>query len=347
MRVAVATVQIPFIRGGAEALAEGLCDALRNAGHAAEIVSVPFKWYPPASIPQQVLACRLLDLTESMGTRIDRLIGLKFPAYLIAHPDKVLWLLHQHRGAYDLWEQHWGDLYGQPGGEEARDVIRSADTRLIAQARRVYAISPNVAGRLRQFNGIEAEPLYHPPPLAGRYHRAPAGDYLLMPSRLNGVKRQDLVVEAMGLTRQPVRVVFMGAADDAAWAYGVMARAEAIAPGRAAWLGAVTDERKVELLSAALAVLVPPLDEDYGYVTLEAMLSAAAVITCMDSGGPVAFVEHGQTGLVCEPDPAALAGAMDALWADRPRALAMGQAGLDRYQALGLSWDHVVQCLLA
>ena len=347
MRVAVATVQIPFIRGGAEALADGLCDALRTAGHEAEIVSVPFKWYPPSVIPQQVLACRLLDLTQSMGTPIDRMIGLKFPAYLIPHPDKVLWLLHQHRGAYDLWEQHWGDLYGQPGGQEARDVIRSADTRLIGEMRRVYAISPNVAGRLNRFNGIQAQPLYHPPPLAGRYHRGEPGEYLLMPSRLNGVKRQDLVVEALGHTQQPVRVVFMGAADDAAWAHGVMARAEAVAPGRTTWLGGVTDDRKVELLSAALAVVVPPLDEDYGYVTLEAMLSAAAVITCTDSGGPLAFVEHGRTGLVCEPDAAALADAMDTLWADRPRALAMGQAGLDHYRSLELSWDHVVQCLLA
>ena len=69
------------------------------------------------------------------------------------------------------------------------------------------------------------------------------------------------------------------------------------------------DQQKIDLLSAALAVLVPPLDEDYGYVTLEAMLSARAVITCTDSGGPLEFIEHGATGLVCEPDPAALADA--------------------------------------
>ncbi len=167
-----------------------------------------------------------------------------------------------------------------------------------------------------------------------------------MPSRVNGPKRQDLVVEALARTRQPVRVVFIGAADDPAWADGVMARAEAVAPGRASWLGAVSDERKIELLGRALGVLVPPLDEDYGYVTLEAMLSARAVITCTDSGGPLEFVEHGRTGLVCEPDAAALADAMDELWADRARARALGQAGLAAYRALGLSWEHVVQCLL-
>ena len=346
MRVAVATVQVPFVHGGAELLAVNLCTALREAGHEAEIVSVPFKWYPAATIAEQMLACRLLDLTESMGTRIDRLIGLKFPAYLIPHPDKVQWILHQHRGAYDLWAQHWGDLYGAPGGAEARDAIQTADTRLIPEARRVWAISRNVADRLRRFNGIEAEPLYHPPPLAGRYWNGPVGDYLLMPSRINGLKRQDLVVDALGRTRQPVHVVFIGAADDPAWAAGLKDRAAAAAPGRTTWLGGVPDERKIELLAGALGVLIPPLDEDYGYVTLEAMLSARAVLTCTDSGGPLEFVQHGRTGLVTEPNAASVAESMDQLWSDRTRARVMGEEGLAAYHALGLSWDHVVQCLL-
>src|SRR5215471_15350212 len=110
VRVVVATVRAPFVRGGAEAHAEGLRDALLAAGHEAEIVAVPFKWYPPERITDQMLACRLLDLTESDGVAIDRLIALKFPAYLIPHPAKVLWVLHQHRPAYDLWEHALGDL---------------------------------------------------------------------------------------------------------------------------------------------------------------------------------------------------------------------------------------------
>ena len=347
MRVAITTVQVPFVSGGAEMHAQGLCQALREAGHEAEIVRVPFKWYPANTIPQQILACRLFDLTESMGTRIDRVIGLKFPAYLIPHPDKVLWILHQHRAAYDMWEQHWGDLYGAPGGAEAREVIRSADTRLIPEARRVFANSRNVAGRLLRFNGIEATPLYHPPPFEDRYHSAPQGDYLLMPSRFNGPKRQNLVVEALSHTRLPVRVVFIGGADSPDWAEEVMARADEIASGRAQWLGPVSEDRKIELLSAALGVLVPPLDEDYGYVALEAMLSSRAIITCTDSGGPLEFVEHERNGLVCAPELRALADAMDRLWADRMLARRLGEEGLAQYRGLGLSWEHVVQCLLA
>lgn len=347
MRVAVVTSQIPFVYGGAERHAVGLTDAVRAAGHEAELVTIPFKWYPPETIAQQVLACRLLDLSESMETRTDLVIGLKFPAYLVRHPNKVLWILHQHRSAYDLWDSHWGDLYGQPGGEEAMSFIREADSRLIPEARRVFANSKNVADRLQRFCGIESEPLYHPPPLAERFYSGEANDYLLMPSRINGPKRQELVVQALLLTRYPVKVVFIGAADTSAYLATVQALAAGLGPGRATWHGAVSDDRKIALMAEALGVLVPPFDEDYGYVTLEAMLAARPVITCTDSGGPREFVIDGETGLVCAPTAGALAEAMDQLWSGRAEARRMGQAGQERYAALGLSWDRVVECLLA
>src|SRR5438552_1765797 len=137
MRILIATVQVPFIRGGAEILAEGLRDALLAAGHQAEIVAVPFKWYPPERILDHMLACRLLDLTETAGVAVDRVIGLKFPAYLIPHPNKVLWVLHQHRMAYEMWDHPFGDLITSPQGPRVRDAIQEADQRLIPETRGV------------------------------------------------------------------------------------------------------------------------------------------------------------------------------------------------------------------
>ena len=132
MMVLIATTSVPFIRGGAEILAEGLRDAICAAGHKAEIVSIPFKAYPPSCVTDHMLACRLLDITETYRIPIDRVIGLKFPAYLIPHPNKVLWLLHQHRTAYDLWDHPLaGDLIQSPGGGAVREAIREADRTLI------------------------------------------------------------------------------------------------------------------------------------------------------------------------------------------------------------------------
>jgi glycosyltransferase involved in cell wall biosynthesis len=347
VRVAIATVQVPFVRGGAEMLAEGLRNALRGAGHEAEILSVPFKWYPAERIPPQILAARLLDLEESCGVPIDRLIGLKFPAYLMRHPSKVLWLLHQHRSAYDLWDGLLGDLRPAPRGLEVRDIIRGADTRLIPEARAVYTISTNVTCRLRRFCGIDSTPLYHPPPHADLYALKGYGDFFLMPSRVNATKRQDLVLEALLRTRNPVRVCFIGAPDSPGYAEALKARAAGALPEeRAVWLGGVPDREKVELLGRCLAVVFPPVDEDYGYVTLEAMLSSKAVVTCSDSGGPLEFVRDGETGVVCPPDADALARALDALWEDRASARRMGEAARAHYQTMPIGWDRVIECLL-
>ena len=115
-----------------------------------------------------MLACRLLDVTEVMGTPVDLLIGLRFPAYLIPHPNKVLWILHQFRTAYELWDHQLGDLIYSPNGAEVRDAIRQADRHFIGQAKLVYANSANVAARLKYFCDIEAAPLYHPPPHRGK-----------------------------------------------------------------------------------------------------------------------------------------------------------------------------------
>ena len=83
------------------------------------------------------------------------------------------------------------------------------------------------------------------------------------------------------------------------------------------FLGTVDDDQLIQLYKDALAVVYPPFDEDFGYVTLEAFLSRKPVITCTDSGGPNEFVVDGVNGFVCEPAPAALAAAINRLADDR------------------------------
>ena len=349
MRILIATVQIPFVRGGAEVHAEGLREALLRAGHEAEIVQIPFRWYPPARIAEQILACRLLDLTEFTGIKIDALIGLKFPAYLIPHPRKVLWILHQHRQAYDLWQNtEMGDLVNFSDGAEARDLVRQADRTLIPEAKAVYANSRNVAERLRKYCGLDSTPLYHPPPHADAFYCDEAEDYLFFPSRLSPAKRQARVVEALALTRRPVRVLFAGTADHPDYAAALKDLAARLRVGaRIEWLGHVSEKRKRQLYAQALGVVYPPLDEDYGYVTLEAMLSSKPVITATDSGGALEFVSDAETGLIAEPTAEGLARAMDTLWQNRRRAKNWGEAGRRRYESLEISWPRVVEALLA
>ena len=347
MRILLATTQVPFVRGGAEVLAEGLRDALAAKGHQAEIVAIPFKWYPPERILDSMLACRLLDLTEVCGNRVDLLIGLKFPAYYIPHPNKALWIVHQHRSAYDLWEHPMADLHRFPNGAQVRDAIRQADRKLIPEARVIATISRNVSRRLEHYCGIASEPLYNPPAHAGCFHCAGQEDYLFYPSRLDRSKRQDLVIEALARTKQPVAVQFAGAPNEPGYLEAMRERARALGiEERVQWLGLVSEEEKIERYARSLGVLFPPLDEDYGYVSLEAMLSSKPLITCADSGGPLEFVQPDLTGLVAEPTPDSLAQAMDTLWDNRAGAQNMGRAARERYAGMGISWENVIRHLL-
>jgi glycosyltransferase involved in cell wall biosynthesis len=346
MRVLIATVQVPFVRGGAELHAEGLMAALNAAGHQAEIVRMPFKWYPPERILDHIAAARLFDVTESVGRPIDRVIGLKFPAYFLPHPNKVLWILHQHRAAYDFWGGPLCDLMRYPNGEDVRDAIRSADVGFIREARAVYANSRNVARRLKRFCGIDSEPLYHPPPGADLFHTAPGENFFYFPSRVNPSKRQLLVVEALALCKEPVRVRFSGGTDDPAYSRTIAERIRELRlADRIDWRDEVGDDEHRDSFARCLGVVFPPIDEDYGYVTLEGMLASKPVITCSDSGGPLEFVIDGETGLIVEAAPQAVAQGLDRLWRDRDGAARLGRSGHDHYQRSHISWAGVVEAL--
>jgi glycosyltransferase involved in cell wall biosynthesis len=348
MRVAILTVQLPFVRGGAELLAEGLLAALRQGGHEAEIVTIPFLGHPPERIPEQILACRLLDVSHSCGVPIDRVIGLKFPAYLIPHPNKVLWILHQHRQAYDLWSHEFAGMSNHPAGQEIRDAIRQADMRLIPEARHIFTIARNVSKRLMEHCQIASTALYHPPQGAEQFYCADDHGYLYYPSRLSPLKRQSLVIRALAMTRQPVCIHFAGTPDVPTYGEELKALAADLGVAdRVAWLGYVTTEEKIRQYAHARGVVFTPLDEDYGYITLEAMLAGKPVVTCTDSGGPLEFVSHREAGLVAEPTLDSLAEALDEVWADPGRARRLGAAGRERYNSLGISWDNVVEKLLS
>jgi len=103
----------------------------------------------------------------------------------------------------------------------------------------------------------------------------------------------------------------------------------------------------VGLLLGALGVYYGPFDEDYGYVTIEGFAARRPVVTLGDSGGPLEFVQDGETGLVAPPDPVAIAGAFDRLYADRVLAARLGASGRALIEREVPSWSEIVARLLA
>ena len=349
MHILIATTQVPFVHGGAEVHAHNLQEALRAAGHQVEIVAVPFKWYPPERMLDAMLVCRLLDLTESCGRKIDLVIGLKFPAYLIPHPNKVLWILHQHRQAYEQWDHPLSDMVYHGNGREVRDAIRRADTELIPEARAVFTNSQNVSHRLLRFCGLDSTPLYHPPHHADAFYRSEPEPYFFLPSRINASKRQHLAIEALAHAGNGnMRLVICGESEDARYYEKLQHAVSSLGlQNRVQFLGRVNEKEKLQLYAQCLGVLYPPVDEDYGYVTLEGMLSSKPVITCTDSGGPLEFITDGDTGAVVGPEPAEIGAAMAALADNRPRAVRLGNAAREDYLRRNITWDRVVEKLVS
>jgi glycosyltransferase involved in cell wall biosynthesis len=343
--VLICTAQVPFTTGGAESHVEGLRRALTEAGYNAEVAALPFKWYPPSEIMRGTLAWRMLDVTEANGKPVDLVVGMKFPAYTVAHPRKVLWVIHQHRSAYNLWGTPFDDLSTYPEGARVRDLIRHCDARFLPEARRVFANSRAVAERLMRYNRIESEPLYHPPPRAERLRPGPQGNYVFYPSRVEPQKRQELLIEAMSFVRTEARAVIAGSAPERE-RYESLIKHYRV-EDRVELRGFVDEAEMIELYSNALGVCYLPFDEDYGYVTLEAMLSAKPVIVTSDGGGAAEFVEHGVEGLVAEPFALAVADCIDRLYADRAEALRMGERAREKLLSMNLSWQNVVEKIIA
>ena len=342
MRIAVCAPQVPFERGGTEILAETLAGQLRQRGHEVEDDKIPFKWYPGARAVRDALLWRLLDLEEAQGRPIDLVIATKFPSYAIRHANKVVWLVHQFRQAYELDGADFGQFDQHPFDRATVRTIHRLDRRTLGEARRLFAISQNVADRLHRSTGLEAEVLRPPPQQLAFRSPDGSGEFVLSVSRLDRTKRVDLLLEAAALEAS-LKVVVVGEGPERARLERLTA--ERGLDGRVRFAGRVAGDELVELYARCLAVFYAPFDEDFGFVPYEAFLSEKPVVTTRDAGGPLEVVVDRENGAVCEPAPAAIASALSWLAAHPERAREWGRAG--KRTAERVTWDAVVERLLA
>ena len=332
MRIAVCRPQVPFARGGAEIFTDELVRQLRARGHEAEVVSVPFKWYPGQRVLTQAFLWRLLDLTEADGMPIDLVVATKFPSYCVRHPCKVVWLLHQFRQAYELDRTELGQFSESAEDRALRRRVQRLDGKALGEARRLFATSGNVADRLRRSTGLEAEVLPHPPQeLADRTDAYEP--FVFSVGRLDRAKRIDLLIHAAA--RQGIDVVIAGEGPD-------RGRLESLANGRVRFTGRVSEDELADLYARCRAVFYAPVDEDFGMVPFEAFLAEKPVVTTTDAGGPLDVVHARETGRVVEPTVDAIAGAL-AIGEDEARA--WGKAG--KALAERVTWDNAIDRLLA
>jgi len=341
MRIVVAEARVPFVRDGAELHVQSLVTQLRLRGHDAETVTLPFNGRKDELL-NQACAWRMLNVSTSNARPIDAVIATRFPTWFARHPRKIVWLIHQHRAAYELFGTPYSDFTDSEPDTQLRRQIAALDSRMFSECERIVTNSRNTAKRVEHFNGVSARPLYHPPPLAGRLRDGAYGDYVLVVARLEPLKRIDLVIRAMAQVSSPVRLVIVG---DGSQRMELEHEAATLDLGHCVtFTGSLWGESVADLYAGALGVVYAPFDEDYGYVTLESFLAGKPVITTTDAGGPLEFVRDGINGFVCEPASASLAAAIDRLGADRALAERLGGAGRELAQTI--TWDGVIEQLL-
>jgi glycosyltransferase involved in cell wall biosynthesis len=336
--IVVCGAQKPFVRGGAEQHQENLVAALEAAGHRVDLVRLPVAW-EKGRLFDSPLAWRMVPVDA------DLVVATNFPSYFVQHPNKVVWLLHQHRGAYDGFEAgaSWSDFAWDDVSLEEQRLMTEWDVAALSEARKVFSNSRVVSRRLARFNGLDSTPLAHPPPLHDVLHPGASGDYVLSVQRQEANKRPHLLVDAMAHVPAPVRAVMAGRGELLDEVREHVSGAGLT--GRVELPGFVPDAELVELYAGALAVVYVPEDEDYGYTTLQAFYAGKPVICAADSGAVLDWVEDGVTGLVCDGTPEGLAAAIRRLADDPDLAQRLGAAGRERIASL--SWADVVARLTA
>jgi glycosyltransferase involved in cell wall biosynthesis len=325
-------------------IARSLVQALRAAGHSAEIVVTPQNRFGRQA--SSYIATWLTDVQFSDGKPIEQVISLRYPSYAVRHPNHVCWLNHTMREYYDLWERFSGRL-SAPGvlkERVRRAAIHAADHYLLKRnVSRLFVQSRTIQRRLALWPDLKSTVLYPPPPQRP-YRCDEYGDYIFMVSRLTPLKRADLLIEALAQPEAAhVRAVIAGEGEEQGRLQEMIAKLGMT--DRVALPGRLKDEEVLTHLARCRAVCFPPFEEDYGFVTVEAFASRKPVVTCRDSGGPAELVEDNVTGLVAEPDPKSLAVALGRVMNDVANARWMGEAAF----AAGarLNWADTVRQLTA
>ena len=229
-----------------------------------------------------MLAVRLIRLAN-----VDRAIALGFPSYFLPHGDKVIWLLHRFRQAYEGWDAPRHELPHTALGRHVRTAVRAADRAYLAEATRIYAPSASTRHRLRSQLGLASDVLY--PPLRDQqlYRCDEYGDYMLALGSITASNPQRQAVAAMRVARSAARLVIAGPPDSSdslaalrrlAAERGVEHRIEFM-PHR------IGEAERVRLLAGCRAVLCLPSPEDScTHAALEAFHSYKSVVTFSDTG---------------------------------------------------------------
>ena len=317
------------VKGGNQYIAEALAKYINKyTNHKAINIHTPMNHHPNISLIKSYLSHRMIDLSE-----FDMVISSKFPSFMIKHHNHICYFAHFYRQFYDLWNKQNRDIQTIL----TRKIIKFLDKRALKKTKKIIAYSRFIQQRLKD-EQIKSELIYCPPPEEN--FKCDNYDYILSTSILDDSrKRISLLIKAMKFIREDIKLIIAGSGP-----HEQQLKELAKDDSRIIFIGYKSSKELIDIYANALCTCLVSYKEDYGLVTIESMKSKKPVITCIDSGGPLEFVTHNETGLVAEPNAESIANQLSILIKDKNKAKELGRNAEERVREI--NWENTIGRIL-
>jgi glycosyltransferase involved in cell wall biosynthesis len=372
---------VPFTIGGVENLLWGLCETInQNTHHQAELIKLPSKEHDFWSLIETYYTYYNLDLNHfdliistkypswmvrhpnSVCYMVHALRGLYDTYHFNKLPlnvkggnlkiDKLLNYMEKNPNPNNLDEffsmifslRDQGSTipkeYFEFPAPFIRALIHYMDRFGLSQTgvRKFYSISDTVKQRVDYFPKNSVVEVVYPP---SKLNQFKTGDYryIFTVSRLDSPKRIDMMINAMKYVDINVKLLIAGTGPQES-----ILRELAKGDDRIEFLGFINDDQVEDYYANSLVIPFFPYDEDYGLVTIEAMMRKKPVLTTIDAGGPTEFVINGETGYAVNFDPKEIGEKLNYFALNPDEARRMGENGYNKVKEI--TWVNTINKLL-
>jgi len=174
----------------------------------------------------------------------------------------------------------------------ANHFLRIVDFKSAQNVDLFIANSKEIKSRIERFYRRDSVLVYPPVSLSLGSHNFQKENYYLAGGRLARPKRVDLAIKAFNRLNLPLIVFGKGFA-------GYGKELKKIAKNNIKFVGEITEDEKMKLMSQAKAFIFCAQDEDFGITPVEVMSQGTPVIA-LNSGGVKESVIDGKTGIFFE-----------------------------------------------
>ena len=191
---------------------------------------------------------------------------------------------------------------------ERNALLRWIGRRVLRRARVITAVSDDLAGIVARATG-RRDTLSRVQPMPVSMDDRPwtrGGGGLIVVARLTRQKRVDLAIRTHAELDGNLTII-----GDGPERPGLEKLVAALKiQGRVRFTGMLPVSAVARELGSADVMLFPAVNEGFGLSAVEALMAGVPVVACRDGGGVVAAVQAHGGGIVTDPTPGALAGAV-------------------------------------